>query len=455
MLAVVLGIPLVIGTGVLGCSYRKFARVVDERLHGEQARVVPHIYARPMEIRRAQRLTQPQVIDRLNDLGYAERPDPAQAGEFGVARGTITIIPRGGSAAGLRVRVVFHVPRVPKPDATTPAPVPPVGGDWIARLEVAGAGERGVVTLDPPLLSTLMTGTREKRRKVPLGLIPRHMIRAVLAIEDKRFYEHPGVDVLRSVKAIFTNLSGDRPYLVGGSTITQQLVKNVFLESVIANPLEKSLRRKLLEQFMALVLERRASKDEILELYLNEVYMGQRGSFAIHGVAEAARLFFGKDVMNVTLAEAATIAGVIQSPPGLSPFSSPRRARDRRNVVLQAMADAGFTPLDAARAAGALPLVTVARALEAEAPYFVDLVGRALSEQYPELVRLPQQADVHTTLDLNFQRFAQDAVREGLTAVDQLLGKRRQKPPPAQAVLIAVDPRTGEVLALVGGRSYN
>src|SRR5262249_26513061 len=158
---------------------------------------------------------------------------------------------------------------------------------------------------------------------------------AVLAIEDHRFYEHPGVDVIRSVGAIVTNLRGETPYLVGGSTITQQLVKNFFLTP------EKSLKRKIMEQTMALVLERRATKDEILELYLNDIPLGQRGSFGIRGVSEAARLFFGKDVSNVSLAEAATMAGVIQSPSALNPFNNPARCRDRRNVVLQAMATAG------------------------------------------------------------------------------------------------------------------
>ncbi len=450
-------LPIVVASGLLGYYYVRFSRIVDVRLHGEQARVFPHVYARPMEIRRGQAVTQAQLVDRLNDLGYAERPQAAQAGEFGVAREVVTIIPRGGSAEGHAVRAVFHVPPRPKaaPRTAAPPPADTLAGDRIDRLEVAGAGLKESVTLDAPLLSTLMKGEREKRRKIPLALIPPQMVKAVLAIEDKRFYDHPGVDVIRSVKAIFTNLSGDRPYLVGGSTITQQLVKNVFLESVLANPLERSLRRKVVEQFMSLVLERRASKDEILELYLNEVYLGQRGSFGIHGVAEGARLFFGKDVTNVSLAEAATIAGVIQSPPYYSPFSAPKRARERRNVVLQAMADGGFITLDAARASGAEPLVTVARALEAEAPYFVDLVGQTLAEQYPALAQQAEQVDVHTTLDLNLQRFAQDAVRDGLAEVDKLLGRRRAKMPPVQAALIAADPRTGEVLALVGGRSYN
>ena len=187
--------------------------------------------------------------------------------------------------------------------------------------------------LDAPLLTSIISGEREKRRPVALSAIPERVTQAVLAIEDRRFYDHPGVDIIRSIGAIVTNLRGDTPYLVGGSTITQQLVKNFFLTP------EKSIKRKMMEQTMALVLERRATKDEILELYLNDIPLGQRGSFAIRGVPEAARLFFGKDVSNVSLAEAATIAGVIQSPSALSPFNNPARCRDRRNVVLQAMAD--------------------------------------------------------------------------------------------------------------------
>ncbi len=204
---------------------------------------------------------------------------------------------------------------------------------------------------------------------------------------------------------------------------------------------------------MALVLERRASKDEILEFYLNEVYLGQRGSFAIHGVAEGARLFFGKDVNNLSLAEAATMAGVIHSPYNLSPFSAPARARDRRNVVLKEMVQAGFADAAAAQAAAQEPLTVVPRALDAEAPYFVDMIGQQLGEKFPEIMRSNQRIDVYTSLDLHLQRLAQDAVREGLAQVEALF--RRKRPQPPQAALIAVDPRTGEILAWVGGRSYN
>jgi penicillin-binding protein 1B len=217
----------------------------------------------------------------------------------------------------------------------------------------------------------------------------------------------------------------------------------------------QSVRRKLLEQFVAVVLNTRASKDEILEMYLNDMPLGQRGSFAIFGVAEAARLFFGKDISNVTLAEAATMAGVLQSPSALSPFNNPDRCRERRDVVLAAMAEAGLAEPEAADAAMQEPLAVVQRALEAEAPHFVDYVARTLTEDHPTLtVSANERVDVYTTLDHHLQRLAQDAVREGLTQVDELLSRRRRRGR-AEAALIAADPRTGEILAMVGGRSYN
>jgi penicillin-binding protein 1B len=218
---------------------------------------------------------------------------------------------------------------------------------------------------------------------------------------------------------------------------------------------EKSWRRKLLEAWVSVIITTRASKDAILEMYLNDMTLGQRGSFGIVGVPEASRLFFGKDVSNVTLAEAATIAGVFQSPSALSPFNNPARSKERRNVVLQSMADAGYITQDVADRAAREPLVVVQRALEAEAPYFVDFVGQTLIDQYPGLTTITTQAvDVYTTLDLHLQRLANDAVRDGLTHVDELLSRRRRRGK-AEAALIAVDPRTGEIVAFVGGRSYN
>ena len=189
-------------------------------------------------------------------------------------------------------------------------------------------------------------------------------------------------------------------------------------------------------------------------MYLNEVYLGQRGSFAIHGFAEAARMFFGKDVSNLSLSEAATLAGTIQAPPALSPFRAPDKAKARRDVVLR---DDGRRGLHLARrgvprAAGAADAGRRARS-KRKRPYFVDYVEQLLASKSIDVRRY--SADVHTTLDLHLQRVAQDAVRGGLEKVDELLSKRRRKVGPAQAALIAIDPRTGEILAMVGGRSYN
>lgn len=445
--------PVIVLSVVLGYYYVRVAAIIDERLHGERERVLPRVFARPLELRAGQLISESQLIDRLNDLGYAERPRPEAPGEFSVDGNVVMFTPRSGPAAGKTVRAVFgggsSIRRVSSEGAR------PRGSDRLERLEVPGDPGATSLVLESPMLTSLISGSRKKRREVPLDQIPTHVIRAVLAIEDRRFYDHPGVDPIRAFGALVTNLRGDKPYLVGGSTITQQLVKNVFLAALVENPMEKSMRRKLLEQFMALVLERRASKDEILSLYLNEVYLGQRGSFAIHGIPEGARLFFGKDVSNLSLAEGATLAGVIQSPYSWSPFASPDRSRERRNVVLQEMAECGFVTAEEASAAAAEPLEVAARALEAEAPYFVDMVGEILAARYPDLISSPQALDVYTTLDLNLQRIALDAVRDGLAQVDTLLGKRRRPDVPPQAALVAVDPRTGEILALVGGRFYN
>ncbi len=293
------------------------------------------------------------------------------------------------------------------------------------------------------MITALVTSGREKRRDVALAQIHPKLVQAVLAIEDRRFYDHPGIDPVAIVASVFDYAFGSKSYMRGGSTLTQQLVKNTFLTQ------ERSARRKFQEWIMSIALERRLSKDEVLALYLNDVWLGQRGSFAIHGVPEAARLFFGKDVANVTLSEAATIAGVIQSPPRHSPFNNPERSRERRNVVLKAMADSGFIDAETAARASSEPLQVAARSLENEAPYFVDLVSQELHEKY----KVSGAVDVFTTLDLHLQKLAQDAVRDGLTRVDEILAKRKRQP--AQAALVAIDPRTGEILALVGGRSYN
>jgi penicillin-binding protein 1B len=288
------------------------------------------------------------------------------------------------------------------------------------------------------------------------------MRQAVIAIEDQSFYVHPGINPVRLIAAAIRNASGDGGSPVGYSTITQQLARMFFLADEFNAELQTGERgrtwgsywRKVREGVMSLALERRASKDEILELYLNDVYLGQRGSFAIHGVAEASRIYFGKDVSNLSLSEAAMIAGSIRSP-GL-PFTNPKRAIERRNVVLDTMAGEQTISADDAARASREPLQILARAVDNEAPYFVDMVGQQVGTTFPGVTAQPEPVSVYTTLDLNMQRAALDAVRTGLARIDELLAARRRKTGDrAQAALVAVDPRSGEILAMVGGRSYN
>jgi penicillin-binding protein 1B len=441
--ALAIGVPALIFFSVVTYYYISFSRIIDARMHGEFQRTDPRIFARPLVVRRGQRVTQPQMIDRLNEMGYAHRDGAERPGEFAVGRDALVVIPRGGDRIGQTIRFAFA------PPGKTGAAGPLQAIQLVAKKQALDA-----VELEAPLLTALVEG-REKRRDVPITAISPRMVQAVVAIEDRRFYDHPGVDVIGTSRAVFTNLFGSKKYLSGGSTITQQLVRTTFLTSMWgqAKATERGglagLKRKLTEQMMSVALERRLPKDKVLELYLNDVYLGQRGSFAIHGVPEGARLIFGKDVSNLSLVEAATIAGIIHSPAVDSPFGHPDRAKDRRNTVLRVMADIGFISPDAAERATKEPLQIVARAIESEAPYFVDY----LTQEMQERTKATGAVDVYSTLDLHLQRIAQDAVRDGIANVEKLLSKRRPRVP--QAALIAVDPRTGEILAMVGGRSYN
>jgi penicillin-binding protein 1B len=452
LLLAVAAVVLLAGA-VLASYYLTYARIVDARLHGERERTLPRVYARPVELRRGQTITDQGLIARLNDLGYTHRARAELPGEFAIGRNAIAITPRGSALKGKTVRVEFNPPPAVR-RASGPAPLP----TGIRSLQVIGSGDADVVQLETPLLTALITGGREKRRRVPLATIPKRMQQAVIAIEDQHFYSHPGLNPITAIKYYLTDTFSDRRRRRGGSTLTQQLSRMFFLADEWNAELQAgtvSYSRKAQEMLMSLALERRASKDEILEMYLNEVYLGQRGSFAIHGVAEAARLFFGKDVSNLSVSEAALIAGVIQSPASLSPFARSQRAIERRNVVLRAMAGEGYITPDAAERAAREPLQVMARAVDNEAPYFVDVVGQTLAQDFPGVTAQSGTVDVYTTLDINLQRIAVEAVRNGLASVDKTLSRRKRKPPPAQAALIAVDPRTGEILAMVGGRSYN
>ena len=401
--ALLLGPLLVLGA-VFFWLYRSVAVEVDARLAGLHERVAPKVYARPFVLRTGQALTAAELDDRLDDLGYTRKARASEPGEFDVRPSEVRLVPRGGTAEGQVVRVGADA-RCLGTDRT-----------GLGRSR-CGPGAVAQVQLEAPLLTAVAPGGRGRQRQLPLAQLPPPVVQAVLAIEDRRFYSHPGVDVIRTVGAVVTNLRGDKPYLVGGSTLTQQLVKNSFLTP------EKTYTRKVREQVMSIVVERRLTKDQILELYLNDVYLGQRGSFSVHGVAEGAHLYFGKDVSNVSLGEAAMLAGIIQSPAAYSPTRHPVRARERRDVVLRAMVEAGYVTREAAEAAIREPLQTAQGSVDAEAPYFVDHVTQLVGEQVAMRASATRVA-VHTTLDLHLQRVAQDVVATGVADIEARFAKR-------------------------------
>jgi penicillin-binding protein 1B len=342
---VVLGAFTLVGLIAVAYIYTSYSALIDTRLSGERTRTLPRIYARPFELRSGQSLTTRELVARLNDLGYVERAALDEPGQFVESANIIELTPREGRWQGRKVRIRF-------PAQTRNARGAQTGGRGVLAIEVTGPGGARLDSLDlgATLLTALMTsGDRQKRRSVPLSAIPLHAQQAVLAIEDQGFYYHPGINPVRMVGALLTNTFGDNAQPVGGSTITQQLARMFFLADAFNAELQSGTRgrswesyfRKAQEMVMSLVLERHASKDEILEMYLNDMYLGNRGSFAIHGVAEAARIFFGKDVANISVAEAALIAGVIQNPGLRSPFANPKRSVERRNIVVDAMVRQG------------------------------------------------------------------------------------------------------------------
>jgi penicillin-binding protein 1B len=312
-------------------------------------------------------------------------------------------------------------------------------------------GPLPLLEIEPLDLARLFGSNRESRLLISINQVPRYLVDAVIAIEDHRYFEHRGVDWWGILRALWTDLR-TRSIAQGGSTITQQLIKNHFLTA------ERTIRRKVVEASMALVLEVSCSKDEILEMYLNEIYLGQRGSVAIHGVGEAARYYFGRNVEDLTLAEAATLAGMIQRPNAFSPYRHDRACLERRNAVLKRMFDLDLLPATAYEEARLSPIKVPAEVLPVKvAPYFVDTVRQQLQELYTPQVLEREGLTIYTTLHAEIADAAERAINEGLEQLEQEHPKitASTENTPLQALMIVLQPKTGAVLALVGGRDYD
>ncbi len=319
---------------------------------------------------------------------------------------------------------------------------------WFGFRQIASAlKEMPRLSLDKPIVNAQTTKVfasdgsliadlfvEQNRVIIPLSDISLHLQHAVVSIEDERFYDHQGVDIKAIARAIYINLrSGE--IVEGGSTISQQYVKNSFITP------EKTMQRKIKEAILAYQLERTLSKKKILENYLNTIYFGH----SVYGAQTAAQFYFNKDAKDLTLDEAAFLAGLIRSPNRYSPYINPEKALARRNTVLKKMASLGFITPKEAEAAMALPIkVSPPEQKIAVAPYFLEYVKQMLIDKYGANMVFKGGLRIYTTLDLKMQQAAEEAVSKVL-----------DRPDDPSAALVAIDPKTGYIRALVGGKDFN
>ncbi len=429
--------------------YVKYQKIVDKRMSGQIFAPSAKIYARPAELDVGDKASPTEIEAGLRHAGYAEDGKGSDIGRFEASKNSIEIHPGPQSYHSSDSATIYFA------------------NGKISRIAAGNGGDLSAYELEPQLITALFQGEdRSKRQIVKFNDIPKVMVDAVLAIEDRRFFQHSGVNYYRLAEAGIADVVHRRRGQ-GGSTLTMQLSRGFFLTP------EKTVKRKLTEMMIAIELEQRFSKQQIFELYANEVPMGQRGSFGISGFGEAARTYFNKDIKTLTLPEAALLAGVIQRPSYLSPYRHPERALDRRNLVLDSMVETGSITREQADKAKATPLKLAPPNVEAsDAPYFVDMVKDFLTAKYSENEINDNQYRIYTTVDPDLQKAAADAVEIGIKGVDEQVLKLRTRKvkvgtgknaktetqvrpgPEAQVALVAIDPHTGEVLALVGGRNY-
>ncbi len=439
-------VAAILGGMVFAFYWNKVGHLVDDRLKHPLFTETASIYAAPEEVRPGQKINPSDIEQQLQQAGYTVdgQGTPSSMGTYTPGNDSVTIHP-GPSSYHSQDGATIHF---------ADGAVSEVTGDNGVQL--------AAYELEPLLITGLSDQNHAKRRLVTYDELPKYLVPAVTSIEDRHFFQHDGVDYPRVFGAMLTDMRSGR-YRQGFSTLTMQLAKDFFLSP------QKSLKRKFFQVLIAFQLEHRFNKQQIFQMYANEVPLGQRGSFSVDGFGEAAQAYFGKDVSQLDLPECALLAGVIQSPSWLNPFRHPERALERRNVVLDAMVETGDITRDQAAAAKAAPLSLDAGAFDAgEAPYFVDLVRDQLIQRLGDADYNQQGLRIYTSLDPQLQQIAQDAVAEGMKQVDEFVrehhdhmariaAKRGRTIPPAnypQVALVALNPHTGQVLALVGGRNY-
>ncbi|MEK6396719.1 MAG: transglycosylase domain-containing protein, partial [Terriglobus sp.] len=395
---------LLLGAMLFGYYYNHYQKVVDDRLNnGPLFSSTAQIYAAPREIRPGQSLSAASIAQDLHRAGYNSNP---QLGTYKLFGDSISIKPGPAS---------FHNTdgaTINSPDGT------------VQSITAENGVALRAYELEPQLITGLSEDkNRIKRRLVTYNQIPKQLVQAVTAIEDRKFFEHNGINLTTMAGWVYHDLIGDRHVRGGGSTLTMQLAKLLFVPPNRSSAIEMA-KYKFRQIVVAFQLESRFNKQQIFELYSNEINLGQRGSFAVNGFGEAAQAYFGKDLRQLDVAECAMLAGIIQRPNYFNPFRHPERVLERRNLVLRSMVETGALTQLQEESAEAEPIRLAPQNVDAsEAPYFVDIVHDQLQQ------RLGDQTNggvlrIYTSLDPDLQRAAADAVTEMMPRIDEMIRKR-------------------------------
>ncbi|HEV7701543.1 MAG TPA: PBP1A family penicillin-binding protein, partial [Pyrinomonadaceae bacterium] len=419
----------------------EFSDRIDRRLlSGEVFTASAGIYSAPKMLKVGEGSSMIELIDYLKSAGYIERNSQADASRsrFSVDGEVLGVEP--GLTGTIDGQKAFHSLSIKfAKDGKSVAAI----GDRDSNTQINQA------FLEPKILSSVAAEGDGRRKTVTFHDLPPQLVKAITVTEDRAFFEHYGVNLRGIARALWRRYETDENSAVnnqGGSSITQQLVKNLFLTR------EQTLTRKITEAFMSVILETRLDKQEIFTLYANQIYLGQQSGVSIYGVGEAANAYFGKDVSQLSLPEAAFVAGIIRSPNRYNPYKNPDRVQERRNQVLESMLEAGEITDQQLAESRTVPIelkqISNTKDLQGM-PYFSQYV----IEELPKFVADPeavQHLRVYTSIDPDLQRMAYETVAKRLAALDKHFPKKND----LNAALVAIRPKTGEIVAMVGGRDY-
>ncbi|NIQ38521.1 MAG: PBP1A family penicillin-binding protein [Proteobacteria bacterium] len=428
---------LIVGVGlVLYCWHLSVQ--IETRFSGRLWSIPSRVLSDTTMLYPGQKIRKTVLIERLHRLGYREVfNEPAKKGELHISASAMKLFLHDLNAPhrkreGFPVQIQFSENRI----------------ESISRAD--GQKPVPLLELEPEEMMLFFGPDREKRQLVSLDRVPQHLIHAVLAAEDSRFFHHFGLDPRGILRALYTNLRHGT-IRQGGSTITQQLAKNYFLTP------ERTVSRKVKELLMAITIELMYDKRRILEIYLNEIYLGQKGQVSINGVGEASYFYFGKPAGELSLGEAATIAGLIKAPNHYSPYVDGEASRIQRDNVLHGMVKNGWLSGEEMEAALSLPVETVGfTTYGKKAPYFIDYLSQQLLGLYQPESLSSLGLSIYTTLDPMVQDSAEKALERGLTRLEKSkpMLNRSEAGEKLQGAIVVMQPKTGYILAMVGGRNY-